>query len=358
MIVSCSSPGLVSIGLSNSLNALKNHTAFKLIGGGSLTEAPLLAQLAVIYASAGCTMVDLSADVGVVQTVQEALNAYLPPHQHPALMVSIPMDPDPHFAQLDLDEPACTVCGVCVPECPVEALTLEAHRLQVNNPRCYGCNRCVPVCPTQALQLTVQQPNVQAVWPALMHPAVSAVELHTDSADGALWPEFIALYDAALQGKCLSLCFRPHQTASVAWLSLVEQVLVYSQKSVPQYPLVLQLDGNPMTGSDDPNASRAAVEAAQLFFNEAQRHVWLQQSLNHGQIMVTLSGGINAHTPRLIQEAGLSPHIAGVGVGTVARKAVWAEVQAGLENSGGVCPNSVKKATALMEAFLTPCTNG
>ena len=176
-----------------SLQALQQNQWFKLIGGGSLTDAPLLAQLAVVYGAASCPMVDLSCDVGVVEAVNEAIQAYLPMEQRPALMVSLPLDPDPHFAQLELAQDDCILCGACVPVCPVDALSLEPRELLINNNRCYGCNRCVPVCPTDALTLHPLHPNATELLPALTHPAVSAVEMHTTSGDVALWPEFAAV---------------------------------------------------------------------------------------------------------------------------------------------------------------------
>ncbi|MDH4378760.1 MAG: 4Fe-4S binding protein [Vampirovibrionales bacterium] len=341
--------------LNSSLAALHNQQWFKLIGGGSLTDAPLLAQLAVVYGAAGCPMVDLSCDVGVIDAVEKAIHHYLPKEQRPALMVSLPLDPDPHFAQLELKVDDCILCGACVPVCPVEALALEPNELLVNNHRCYGCNRCVPVCPTDALILHPLHPNAQALLPALNHPAVSAVEIHTTRADAALWPEFVASFGDALQGKLLSLCFRPSEADPALYVPLIQACYQFTKRYTPQLPLVLQLDGKPMTGSSDPCASLPAIEGAQQFFAVANQSPWLTQAIASQHMIITLSGGINAHTPPLVQQAGLTADIAGGGLGTVARQAVWTHLADSIEALWADEPQrlaAIREAKRLMQPFV------
>ena len=341
--------------LASSLAALTHGQWFKLIGGGSLTDAPLLAQLAVVYGAAGCPMIDLSCDVAVINAVEAAITQYLPLQQRPALMVSLPLDPDPHFAQLELKADDCILCGACVPVCPVDALTLQPNALLVDGPRCYGCNRCVPVCPTDALILNPLHPNAAELLPALTHPAVSAVEIHTTSADVALWPEFEAQFGSALQGKLLSLCFRPAEADAALSLPLIQACFNFSKTHTPQWPLVLQLDGKPMTGSADPKASLPAIEGAQQFFEAADATPWLAAALNTQAIVVTLSGGVNAHTPALVAQADLARRIAGGGLGTVARQAVWPQLA---EDIGALWGNdsqrtgAIHAAQQLMQPFI------
>jgi len=346
--------------LQASLQALHTHTWFKLIGGGSLTDAPLLAQLAVVYGAAGCPMVDLSCEVGVIDAVDGALHRYLPEDYRPALMVSLPLDPDPHFAQLELKADDCILCGACVPVCPVDALTLEhlstgPSELLVNNDRCYGCNRCVPVCPTDALVLHPLHPNASKLLPALTHPAVSAVEIHTTSADAALWPEFVANFGEPLRGKLLSLCFRPSEADPTLYVPLIRACWDFAKEHSPELPLVLQLDGKPMTGSADPAASLPAIEGAHQFLAAAAQTPWLTNALQSQAIIVTLSGGINAHTPALVQQAGLASYVAGSGVGTVARQAVWPHLANSIEALWADEPQkqaAIAAAQLLMQPFV------
>lgn len=44
-------------------------------------------------------------------------------------------------------------CGICIPECPYDALSRDGIRIRVEESACEGCGGCVSVCPTSALRL-------------------------------------------------------------------------------------------------------------------------------------------------------------------------------------------------------------
>ena len=44
----------------------------------------------------------------------------------------------------------CTACGVCVEECPVEAIT-EGDIYKIDADTCTDCGVCVDVCPVEAI---------------------------------------------------------------------------------------------------------------------------------------------------------------------------------------------------------------
>ena len=48
---------------------------------------------------------------------------------------------------------ACTVCGRCAKECPVQAIP-EADPAATENEQCISCMRCIVVCPQQARQIS------------------------------------------------------------------------------------------------------------------------------------------------------------------------------------------------------------
>ena len=182
-----------------------------------------------------------------------------------------------------------------------------------------------------------------------------AVEIHTTSADVALWPEFIATFGAALQGKLLSLCFRPSETPPSQYLPLIQACLNFVEEHSPDLPLVLQLDGKPMTGSSAPEASLPAIEGAQHFLALTAQTAWLTTALQSQRIIITLSGGINAHTPALTVQAGLSQIISGGGLGTVARQAVWPQLADSIETLWAKDSQrlaAIETAKTLMQPFI------
>jgi NAD-dependent dihydropyrimidine dehydrogenase PreA subunit len=50
-----------------------------------------------------------------------------------------------------VDRALCGGCGVCVDECPIEAIALIDGIAVVDTDCCNGCGECVEVCPNQAL---------------------------------------------------------------------------------------------------------------------------------------------------------------------------------------------------------------
>jgi len=318
-------------------DALVARRFFKLIGGGSLTETPVLEPLAWLYAEAGADCIDVAPDLAVLDAVARGLARLAPDKLRPVVMASIPLDADPHFRKIELLAEACISCGACLPVCPTEAiawggpLTLNSEPLEITQSLCYGCGRCPAVCPTDALVLHpfLVEAQIEAV---LANPLVEAIELHTGYADPLMLTDFLARHGEGLQNKLVAVCFRPDQIEAVQWLGFLRQL----QNALP-LPILVQIDGQPMSGSDDPAASlaalKAAVEAVKLL-DEA--------------IPVTISGGINWQTADYLLEP-VYQFIAGVGMGTVARRSVWAGLQA--EASSADIRVALETAREMVQAF-------
>jgi len=52
-----------------------------------------------------------------------------------------------------IDETLCTGCGVCIAQCPVDAIALEDdNRAEINDSECIRCGRCHDVCPQEAVR--------------------------------------------------------------------------------------------------------------------------------------------------------------------------------------------------------------
>jgi ferredoxin len=299
---------------------LQQPSFFKLICGASFTDLPTIAPLVEAYLPAGIACIDIAPHPDVLACVVTVLEAYQAQHPTavlPALMVSLDLDGDPHFRKVSVKPDACIACGLCLPECPTDALALNAalpEQLAVDLPKCYGCGRCVPVCPTDAFAWIPQTQLPEPLQAILANPWVNAVELHTHALDLESLYKCFEDCKAVFTGKLISLCFRPSQISSkqvwIAYLQAFEQLVA----SVKGFPL-LQIDGKPMSGSEATDASKPSIEGALQVLRDYKP-----------SYPVTISGGINLNTPALVETLtgnGFQPTgIWGVGVGTIARKKV------------------------------------
>jgi NAD-dependent dihydropyrimidine dehydrogenase PreA subunit len=60
----------------------------------------------------------------------------------------------PSRYQAFVEADACTACGICPEECPMDAITLNGSNVaEVNGEACIGCGVCTHVCPTDAIHL-------------------------------------------------------------------------------------------------------------------------------------------------------------------------------------------------------------
>jgi len=53
------------------------------------------------------------------------------------------------------NEAKCTDCGVCVPICPTQALTVDpaSRKVHFDDTKCIACELCVKICPTRAMEV-------------------------------------------------------------------------------------------------------------------------------------------------------------------------------------------------------------
>ena len=145
----------------------------------------------------------------------------------------------------------------------------------------------------------------------MSHPLVKAVEIHSQYVDPYMLDTFFQRWRPLLQNKLIALCFRVDAIPP-------EQIIRFYQTAQAHspFPVLLQIDGAPMSGNDEPEASRPALEAAAHTAAIFEARQLLPP-------LITISGGINRHTARWLQEDRYQ-FIAGAGMGTVARKAIWA----------------------------------
>ncbi|MEM0951152.1 MAG: 4Fe-4S dicluster domain-containing protein [Cyanobacteria bacterium P01_H01_bin.74] len=296
--------------------SLAEKQFFKLVLGGSFTDTNRIAHLVTAYAKAGIDCIDMAADVAVIDVVSETLTQNkqntrsLLKKARPVLMISLPLDPDPHFRKITLNRDNCIDCGICIPECPSGAMAIPKTTLEISQSLCFGCSRCVPACPVDALKVLPFRVE-KTMHAALSHGSVGAVEIHSHYCDAAMLSEFLEKYSDSLKKRLLSLCFRPKALTA-------KQITDFFQvaQNFSPHPVVIQADGDSMSGQLGEDKSIPALNAADTI-----KKAFLQ--LNLPVPYITISGGISEKTALHLQN-DRHQYIAGVAVGTVARQWVYA----------------------------------
>lgn len=51
----------------------------------------------------------------------------------------------------------CIGCRMCVPYCPVEAITVQEKKASINAKECIGCGECIIICPSKAIEIQWNQ---------------------------------------------------------------------------------------------------------------------------------------------------------------------------------------------------------
>jgi Fe-S-cluster-containing hydrogenase component 2 len=46
----------------------------------------------------------------------------------------------------------CVGCETCVPECPVEAISMVDDKAVIDPEKCTDCGTCIPACPVDAIK--------------------------------------------------------------------------------------------------------------------------------------------------------------------------------------------------------------
>lgn len=307
------------------LRQLANQRYVKLIAGASFTDTTTFKTILHYYLKTGICCVDVACDPEIITIAAKEI-AKNNLQNTVGLMVSFPLDEDPHFRKIELDTQACIDCGLCEPVCPTQVFSMPNNQLTVEVDKCYGCSRCLPVCPTDALSLDAFS-VMSHLENALKHPVVSAVEMHTKFADPAMITPLLKDIGPLLQDKLLSVCLQPQNHP----IDQVEDFMMQLQ-SFSNLPVILQIDGKPMSATLNPDAGLPAVEAATNFYHRTKLK----------SLLLTLSGGINQHTANLIKD---KPFIKGVGIGSAAKLSVLPFIETHSELAQ-------KNADNLIQTFL------
>ncbi len=58
-----------------------------------------------------------------------------------------------------IDKESCTGCGICIDECPVDAILMKVSEAEINMVECIRCGVCHDVCPQGSVRHDSEKTN-------------------------------------------------------------------------------------------------------------------------------------------------------------------------------------------------------
>lgn len=281
---------------------LEQKKCFKLICGAGNENLDEVEKLVALYSAAGCQFFDLAASEEVLNAAQKGLlwglDFSIPKEEQKNyhFCISIGTKNDPHFNKAKINSDKCKLCKQCIIACPQKAINAKC---KVQSAKCIGCLKCELACKHDAIQ--IYQHHQLLSFSAFQPFNPSCIELHVSDAESALekWEE-LKNFEGMLS-ICIGRKVFPDEN--------IEELLRQMIAQKPPYSVIIQADGNPMSGGeDDFETTLPAVEMG-LFIKSLNLPVYL-----------ILSGGTNSKTAQLCKEKRLD--VNGIAFGSYARKIV------------------------------------
>ena len=273
-------------------------SCFKLICGAGNENLDEVEKLVAVYAAAGCKFFDLAASEEVLKAAQRGLDFSIPKEQQKDyhFCVSIGTKNDAHFQKARINSDKCKRCEKCIIACPQKAINQYFKVVEKN---CIGCLKCETVCKFNAIEIYEQNQLINLSTDQLFN--FSCIELHVSDAESALekWAE-LKDFDGML-----SICLGRKVFSDEKIAELLKKMIAQR----PPYSVIIQADGNSMSGGEDDFETTLPAVGTGLFI----------KSLNLPAYLI-LSGGTNSKTAQLCEKKGLG--INGIAFGSYARKIV------------------------------------
>lgn len=282
---------------------LDEKKCFKLICGAGNENLQEVERLVALYAKAGCHFFDFAASEEVLAAAQRGLDFAIPKNGQNGeqkdyhFCVSVGTKNDVHFKKAKINPDKCKRCEQCIKNCPQNAINIYFKVIEKN---CIGCLKCKSVCKHDAIEIYSKNNLIDL---STYQPFnLSCIELHISDIEQAtsMWDDLCNEFY-----PMLSICIgRKHFSDG-----LIAELLKRLVTKRPPYSVIIQADGNPMTGGeDDFETTLPAIEMGEFI-----------KSLNL-PVYLILSGGTNSKTVQLCKEKGLD--VNGIAFGSYARKIV------------------------------------
>lgn len=276
----------------------------KLICGAGNENLKEIEKLAYIYSLADFNMIDLCAKQEVINIAKQGIKRASKENDI-SICVSIGLSEDIHLTKAVINRQKCTFCKTCENICPQNAIFEEDNKLSVNEKKCIGCQKCVNICPNGAILTDIKNRTPYAMLLPIISSGIDCVEFHCSGSDTKeiidAWNKVKTIYSGQL-----SICLDRSKLGDNNLIKLLKDMIADRED------IIVQADGNPMTGGiDDYTSTLQTIAFAELIRS------------NRLPVKIITSGGTNSKTAELSKLTGV--RIDGVALGSYARKLVKEE---------------------------------
>lgn len=289
--------------------SLKYHQYTKITLGASFNDVETIKKIVFAYSLAGADCFDIGAREGLLRAAQEAIEMAADycrelgrGFTRPRIIVSVDLSHDPHFRKAVVTEKDVRFDDRIRSVCPTEAI--KEDRIIAN--LCIGCGNCI-IAP-YPIKLVAYSPveDLPTLLETLVSSGADGIEYHL----GILPIEAINKNIGIIR-KYMDKDISFSIGSQIHDASKCRDILDHLHRQKIR-DVLIQVDGKPMSASDEYNSSMDSILLAKTLMEHAKKKKY--------KFYFQLSGGTNQYTRRLAMEHDISPH--GIGWGTYARRAI------------------------------------
>ncbi len=277
-----------------------NKTLFKLVLGAGNECVKNVDEVVTVYAQSSVDIFDFAPNEEVINTVYDSIIKTGHKIDDFSYCASFVCDGDIHSQKAFIDEKKCNKCMKCIQTCLQGAINCNNEKIVIDKKKCIGCEKCR--CDAITFMSYANSENLIDSLDMLKKYKIDIVELHisTFNKDEIIskWKKIINNFDGLV-----SIC------TDRSWFSdrELEKLLIQMIEMTEKKRVIIQADGNPMTGGENTYVSTLqAIASADLVKNLGAT--------------VFISGGTNSKTPELAKLCEIN--YSGITVGSYARKII------------------------------------
>ena len=277
------------------INYLENNKIFKLILGAGNSNYEEITKLITLYSSVGCRFFDIEASIEALKAYKEGIKDC---KNDCFVCISVGANQDPHLTKCKIDIEKCVNCKKCENICLQNAL----NNCLIDEKKCIGCKKCKNICPNSAIIEYQKIKEWEEFLPELFDK-VDCIEFHMISNNieeiDKKWDYLCSNFKGVL-----SICTDRSKLSDEDLVKQLKKMIKIANRKI-----IIQADGNPMTGGKDDYLTTFQALATADIINK-----------NNINCYLIMSGGTNSKTSELASLIGVKNN--GVAIGSFARKIV------------------------------------